>query len=146
MTDHPDSEPRRRVLFLCTGNSCRSQMAEALVNSRLADRWQAFSAGTKPTGYVHSRATSVLEEIGINHQGSSKDVSQFIGNNFDLVVTVCDSAAKDCPLWLGTNTQVHLAFEDPASFEGDDDYVLGKFRQVRDEIAVKIPGLLARYE
>lgn len=146
MTDHPDSEPRRRVLFLCTGNSCRSQMAEAIVNSRLADRWQAFSAGTKPTGYVHSRATSVLEEIGINHQGSSKDVSQFIGNNFNLVVTVCDSAAKDCPLWLGTNTQVHLSFEDPASFEGDDIYLLGKFRLVRDEIAAKIPVLLARYE
>ena len=146
MTNQHASHTRQRVLFLCTGNSCRSQMAEAIVNSNLADRWQAFSAGTKPTGYIHPRAISVLEEIAIEHHGRSKDVSHFIGDDFDLVVTVCDSAAEDCPLWLGTNTQVHLVFEDPALFEGDDNYLLGKFRLVRDEIAVKIPGLLARYE
>jgi arsenate reductase len=121
-------------------------MAEAIVNSRLSEHWQAISAGTKPAGYVHPRAISVLREIGINHQGSSKDVSQFLGDNFDLVVTVCDAAAEDCPTWLGKNPQVHLAFKDPASFEGDDNYLFGKFRQVRDEIAAKIPGLLARHE
>ncbi len=146
MTYQHDSSTMRRVLFICTGNSCRSQMAEAIVNSRLADRWQAFSAGTKPTGYVHPQVTSVLEEIGIDHHGSSKDVSQFIGHDFDLVVTVCDSAAEDCPLWLGANPQVHLAFEEPASYNGDNEVVLAKFRQVRYEIASKIPGLLAEYE
>lgn len=146
MTNQHDSSTRRRVLFLCTGNSCRSQMAEAIVNSNLADRWQAFSAGTKPTGDIHPRAISVLEEIAIEHHGRSKDVSHFIGDDFDLVVTVCDSAAEDCPLWLGNKPQVHLAFEDPASFVDNDEAVLLKFRQVRDEIAEKIPGLLARYE
>jgi arsenate reductase len=146
MTYQHHSSTMQRVLFLCTGNSCRSQIAEAIVNSRLADRWHAFSAGTKPTGNVHPQAIFVLEEIGIDHHGKSKDVSQFIRNDFDLVVTVCDSAAKDCPLWLGNNPQVHLAFEDPASFMGNDEAVLLKFRQVRDEIAEKIPGLLARYE
>ena len=136
----------KTVLFLCTGNSCRSQMAEAIVNSRLDDRWNAFSAGTKPTGYIHPRAISVLEEFGIDHQGSSKNVSQFDGSNFDLVVTVCDTAAEDCPIWLRSGKQVHLAFDDPASYDGDEDFVLSKFRQIRDEISIKIPGLLARYE
>ena len=146
MTNQTDSSSRRKVLFLCTWNSCRSQMAEAIVNSRIDDRWLAFSAGTKPSGYVPARTISVLEEIGIDHLGNSKDVTQFFGVNFDLVVTVCNSAAEDCPTWLDTNPQVHMAFEDPASFEGDDNYLLGKFRQVRDEIGTKIPGLLARYE
>jgi arsenate reductase len=137
---------RQTVLFLCTGNSCRSQLAEAIVNAEMGAEWRAISAGTKPAGYVHPMAAKVLSEIGIEHHGFSKNTSQFINEPIDLVVTVCDSAAEDCPVWLGSNPQVHLAFEDPAAFEGDEQSKLEKFRQVRDEIAEKIPGLLARYE
>jgi len=135
----------KSVIFLCTGNSCRSQIAEAIVNKKMGDTWQAFSAGTKPTGYVHPLATRVLYEIGINQTGKSKNISMFIDREFDLVVTVCDSAQEDCPVWLGANPQVHLAFEDPAAFDGDERARLDKFRQVRDDMITKIPGLLARY-
>jgi arsenate reductase len=131
-----------KVLFLCTGNSCRSQMAEAITNAKLADTWRAFSAGTKPAGYVHPLAVKILKEIGINHLGRSKDVTQYFDQEFDLVVTVCDSAAEDCPTWLKPDRQIHLSFVDPAKIEGDDEYVLGKFREVRDEIGSKIPQLL----
>jgi arsenate reductase len=117
-------------------------MAEAIVNAKLSHNWQAFSAGTKPTGYVHPFAIKVLTEIGITHQGQSKDVAQYFDQEFDLVVTVCDSAAEHCPVWLKLGSQVHLSFVDPAKFEGDDEFVLGKFRQVRDEIEGKIPQLL----
>ena len=137
--NQPDPQ---NVLFLCTGNSCRSQLAEAIVNSKYSDGWRAFSAGTKPTGYVHPFALTVLEEIGISHQGWSKNVSQYHNQEFDLVVTVCDSAAEDCPVWLKPGRQIHLSFVDPAQFQGDEEFVLGKFRQVRDEINKKIPQLL----
>ncbi|HQV64601.1 MAG TPA: arsenate reductase ArsC, partial [Anaerolineales bacterium] len=92
---------KRKVLFLCTGNSCRSQMAEAIVNAKLGNTWEAVSAGTKPTGYVHPKALAVLSEIGIQHEGRSKLADEFKGVDFDLVVTVCDSAAEECPVWLG---------------------------------------------
>ena len=118
-------------------------MAEAIVNAKLADTWQAFSAGTKPTGYVHPLAKKVLKENGIDHQGRSKNVTQYFDREFDLVVTVCDSAAEDCPTWLKPGLQIHLSFEDPAKFEGTDEYLLGKFRKVRNEIKAKIPRLLA---
>ena len=88
---------KRKVLFLCTGNSCRSQMAEAIVNHRLGETWEAVSAGTKPAGYVHPKALVALAEIGIQHQGRSKLADEFRGVDFDLVVTVCDSAAEECP-------------------------------------------------
>jgi arsenate reductase len=120
-------------------------MAEAIVNTRIGDSWQAFSAGTKPAGNIHPLTVEVLEEIGIKHSGKPKNASTFYGSEFDLVVTVCDAAAEDCPIWLGTNPQIHLAFEDPASFEGDQESTLSKFRQVRDEIDAHIPDLLARY-
>jgi len=133
---------KRKVLFLCTGNSARSQMAEAIVNARLGDEWQAVSAGTKPAGFVHPRAIRVLEEIGIYHQGSSKGAEEFRDESLDLVVTVCDSAAEECPLWLGKGTRVHLGFPDPAKTTGTDEEVLQSFRQVRDQIAESIPALL----
>jgi arsenate reductase len=146
VTNSNNNTNKRSVLFLCTGNSCRSQIAEAIVTNQLGEKWQAFSAGTKPAGYVHPLALDVLEEIGIQHQGESKNTSVYSDRDFDLVVTVCDSAAEDCPVWLRANPQVHLAFEDPAAFEGNQEAKLNKFRQVRDEIGSKIPGLLARYE
>jgi arsenate reductase len=124
----------KKVLFLCTGNSCRSQMAEAIVNARLGTAWQAFSAGTKPAGYVHPRALEALAEIGIEHQGSSKRVDDFRDADFDLVVTVCDSAAEECPLWLGKGKRVHHSFPDPAKAEGTETEVMNVFRTVRDDI------------
>jgi arsenate reductase len=136
------SAPKRKVLFLCTGNSCRSQMAEAIVNTRLGDEWEAVSAGTHPAGYVHPKALAVLAEIGIQHAGRSKLADEFRGMVFDLVVTVCDSAAEECPLWLGKGRRVHLGFPDPAKASGSEEEIMGVFRQLRDDIAAKIPALL----
>lgn len=136
----------RKVLFLCTGNSCRSQMAEALVNARAGDRWEAFSAGTQPAGYVHPMALAVLAEIGIEHQGRSKLADEYRGVDFDLVVTVCDSAADDCPVWLGQGRRVHHSFPDPAKSTGTKDEVLEVFRSVRDAIEREITNLLDQFE
>jgi len=130
----------KKVLFLCTGNSCRSQMAEAIVNARLGKTWQAVSAGTKPAGFVHPKALSALAEIGIRHAGKSKLADEFRAEAFDLVVTVCDSAAEECPVWLGKGKRVHHSFFDPAQTDDMDD-----FRRVRDEIAIEIPKLLAQF-
>ena len=135
----------RKVLFLCTGNSCRSQIAEAIVNARLSNDWRAFSAGTKPAGFVHLKVTRVLNEIGIMHIGVSKHTDQFRDMDFELVVTVCDDAAEDCPVWLGKGKRVHLGFPDPARAEGTDEEVLAVFRSVRDAIAKKVPELLAEH-
>lgn len=128
---------KRKVLFLCTGNSCRSQMAEAIVNARLGAEWEAVSAGTKPAGYVHSKAIAALAEIGIQHEGRSKLADEFRSAEFDLVVTVCDSAAEECPVWLGKGKRVHHSFFDPASTDNMND-----FRKVRDEIEREITQLL----
>ena len=119
----------KKVLFLCTGNSCRSQMAEAIVNARLGDTWQAVSAGTTPAGYVHPKALAALREIGIQHEGRSKRADEFREVDFDLVVTVCDSAAEECPVWLGKGKRVHHSFPDPALTDNMED-----FRNVRDDI------------
>src|SRR5512136_1388556 len=102
----------RQVLFLCTGNSCRSHLAEAIVNARLSDEWHAVSAGTHPAGYIHPLAIRALAEIGIEHHGESKSVDQFRGTSFDLVVTVCDLVAEECPMCLGPAKRVHLSFPD----------------------------------
>ena len=130
------------VIFLCTGNSCRSQMAEAIVNTQLTSEWLAFSAGTKPTGEVHPLTIKVLAEINIQHEGRSKNINEFIDQDFDLVVTVCDSAAEDCPVWLKSGRQIHHSFPDPAAFKGGPEETIGVFRQVRDEIKEKIPRSL----
>ncbi len=136
---------KQRVLFLCTGNSARSQMAEAIVNARLGDKWQAVSAGTKPTGYVHPKAIAALHEIGIQHEGRSKSADEFRDADFDVVVTVCDSAAEECPVWLGKGKRSHHSFPDPAKAEGDDNEVMEAFRSVRDAIAKEIPEVLEQY-
>lgn len=135
---------KRKVLFLCTGNSARSQMAEALVNARLGNEWEAVSAGTRPTGYLHPQAIAALREMGIDHQGHSKAPDEFRQVAFDLVVTVCDAAAEDCPVWLGQGKRVHLGFPDPAQATGSDEQVLARFREVRDAIAVQVFALLRR--
>ncbi len=134
---------KRKVLFLCTGNSCRSQMAEAIVNARLGDAWEAYSAGTQPAGYVHPLAVAALAEIGIAHDGRSKNAGEYRTVPFDLVVTVCDDAAENCPVWLGKGRRVHLGFPDPAKARGTEAEVMEVFRTVRDDIALKVPALLA---
>ena len=128
----------KRVLFLCMGNSCRSQMAEAIVNARLGAEWEAVSAGTKPAGYVHPKALAALAGIGLPHAGHSKHADEFKGVAFDLVVTVCDTAAVECPVWLGQGLRVHHSFPDPAQTDDVQD-----FRAVRDDIARVMPALLA---
>jgi arsenate reductase len=133
---------QKTVLFLCTGNSCRSQMAEAIVNARYPE-WRASSAGTKPAGYVHPKAMQALEEIGIAHAGQSKQIDELHTKDFDLVVTVCDSAAEECPIWPGkAGKRVHHSFVDPAKAEGTDEEQMAVFRQVRSEMLEVIPGLL----
>lgn len=138
---------KRRVLFLCTGNSARSQMAEALVNARWGDRWEAFSAGTKPAGYVHPRAVEVMQELGISLEGArSKPIGEFLGQPFDPVVTVCDQAAEACPTWPGPAHRVHLGCPDPAAVTGSEEAVRAAFRRVRDELTERLDVLLRDFD
>lgn len=139
------ADRRKQLLFLCTGNSCRSQMAEAIVNARFHEQWRAFSAGSHPAGYVHPMAIKALAEIGINHAGSSKPVSAFTNQRFDLIVTVCDSAAESCPNWPGFGKPVHLSFPDPARATGTVQEIANAFRTVRDDLAARIEALLGEY-
>lgn len=134
---------KKQVLILCTGNSCRSQMAEAIVNHDLGSQWQAFSAGTKPSGYVHPLALQALAEIGIEHTGESKSTDQFRDHSFDLVITVCDDAAENCPVWLGKGKRVHIGFPDPARAAGSHEDQMQVFRLVRDDIRAQIVAYLA---
>ncbi len=138
---------RRKVLFLCTGNSARSQMAEALVNHFLGERWQAYSAGTKPAGYVHPLAVQAMAELGVDISGQrSKPVSEFQAGELDLIVTVCDSAAEECPLWLGAGARVHLGFPDPAAATGSPAERLAFFRKVRDDMRGQVIEFLRNWE
>jgi arsenate reductase len=137
---------KRKVLFLCTGNSCRSQMAEAIVNTRMGDKWEAVSAGTQPAGFVHPKTELVLKEIGIEHHGWSKSADEFRGMLFDLVVTVCDDAAENCPVWLGKGLRAHLGFPDPARATGSEEEITSAFRRVRDDMLARIPALLQEYK
>ena len=116
-------------------------MAEAIVNTRLGDRWQAVSAGTRPTGSVHPKAIAALKEIGIKHKGYSKSTDEFRGEEFDLVITVCDSAAEECPAWLGKGKKVHHSLADPSKTNDLDD-----FREVRDNIESEIIRILNEFE
>ena len=133
----------KNVLFLCTGNSARSQMAEAIVRARFPD-WQPYSAGTSPAGYVHPKALRALAEVGISHDGKSKAIDELPTRNFDLVVTVCDSAAEACPVWPGrAGRRAHHDFADPVSARGSDEEQMQVFRRVRDEMLEEIPALLS---
>jgi arsenate reductase len=127
-----------RILVLCTGNSCRSQMAEALFRHFGAGKIKAFSAGLKPKA-VHPKAIQVMQELGIDisHQ-KSNHLSEYLGERFDYVITVCDNAASNCPIFPGEAERLHWPFDDPDKATGTDTEVLGEFRRVRDEIAVRI--------
>jgi len=117
-------------------------MAEAIVNARYSG-WKAFSAGTKPAGYIHELAIEALKEIGIDHSGDSKHINELPTKDFDLVVTVCNSAAEECPVWPGkAGRRVHHDFVDPAKAEGTTEERMQVFRQVRDEMQEVIPTLI----
>lgn len=131
---------KQKVLILCTGNSCRSQMAEGLINAHLGDHFQAFSAGTRPSGYVHPQAIAVMAELGIDlSRNRSKSTDTFQGDYFDYVITVCDSAHEDCPVWLNeSGLRKHIGFDDPAKATGTEEEILAEFRRIRDEIADQV--------
>jgi arsenate reductase len=137
---------KKDVLFLCTGNSCRSQMAEALANHDHSRDWIAYSAGTEPAGYVHPLAVRVMAELDIDISGqSSKSVDDFRSIKPDLVVTVCDDAAENCPVWLGRGHTIHVGFEDPAQATGSEADRLAVFRRVRDEIRDQLSIVLTSH-
>ncbi|MBN68818.1 MAG: low molecular weight phosphatase family protein [Gimesia sp.] len=134
----------KRVLVLCTGNSCRSQMAEELWETLSEGEWQAESAGSKPSGYVHPLAIEAMRELDIDlSENTSKHLDQFTDQQFDLVVTVCDNAKESCPVFSGATQTLHWPFDDPADATGTDEEKMTTFRRVRDEIKTKIQSFLA---
>ena len=128
-----------RVLFLCTGNSARSQMAEAILRNAAPDRFEVFSAGLEP-GVINPLTIQVLKEIGMDASRQvAKGLDTFIGKvSFDYLITVCSNAEQRCPFFPGMGQRLHWPFDDPAAFSGSDEDKLAKFREVRDLIAGKI--------
>ena len=129
---------RKRVLILCTGNSARSQMAEGLLRHDAGGRFEVFSAGVAPSR-VRPEAVEAMREAGIDISDQrSKSVEEFAGQPFDYVVTVCDNAREQCPIFPAATRRVHWSFDDPAAAEGDDAARLAVFRRVRDEIRARL--------
>lgn len=126
---------RKRILILCTGNSCRSQMAEGFLKS-FDENLEVYSAGTKPSTQVHPKAVQVMNEVGIDlSKNYPKQSDQFINDELDFVITVCDNAKESCPVFLGkVGKQLHIGFEDPADATGTEEEILRVFRRIRDEI------------
>ncbi len=132
---------RKRVLILCTGNSARSQMAEGILRDLGGDRFEVFSAGTKPVG-LNPNAIKAMAEVGIdisNHR--SKSVDEFAGQQFDYVMTVCDNAREACPIFSGTGQRIHHSFEDPAAVSPEQQ--MKAFRSVRDQISTWLKQFVA---
>jgi len=131
---------KKRILILCTGNSARSQMAEGLLRHDAGDRFEIFSAGTKPS-QVRPEAIAAMRELGIDISGHrSKSVDEFTGQHFDYVLTVCDNAKETCPIFPGETVTMHENFEDPAALEGSEQERLAAFRHIRDEIREYLRG------
>ncbi len=129
-----------KVLFLCTGNSARSQMAQAFLNHEAGDRFEAYSAGLEAKG-IHPHTRQVMEELGLDLEGhTSKHLSEYMGKvHFGYMITVCSDADEKCPsTFPGMGKRLHWAFEDPAAFQGAEQEKLEKFRQVRDQIAGRV--------
>ena len=126
---------KKKILILCTGNSCRSQMAEGFLKS-FDSELEVFSAGTKPSSQVHPKAIQVMSELGIDlSKNHPKHTDQFINDRLDFVITVCDNAKESCPVFLGkVGKQLHIGFEDPAEVTGTEEEILSVFRRIRDEI------------
>jgi arsenate reductase len=125
---------KQKVLFICTHNSARSQMAEAFLKKMMPDKFEVFSAGTEP-GKINPYVVKVMAELGFNlSKNRTKSVTEFLGQNIDIVVTVCDSAKETCPFFPGAKKYIHHSFPDPSSFTGSDEEIFNQTRQVRDEI------------
>jgi len=125
---------KKKVLFICTHNSARSQMAEGLLNAFLSDRYEACSAGTQPSK-INPHAVKAMAEIGIDISSHrSKSLEEFQGKKIDYVVTVCDQAKGACPFFPGAREYLHKSFDDPSKFQGTNDEILARVREVRDEI------------
>jgi arsenate reductase len=132
------STEQKRVLFLCTHNSARSQMAEGLLRHLAGDRYETFSAGTEQTR-VHPLAIEAMREIGVDIRGqASKTLDAFAGERFDYVITVCDRANESCPLFPGDTERIHWSFDDPSAATGSDEQRLAAFRRIRDEIRQRL--------
>ena len=128
----------KRVLILCTGNSARSQMAEGLLTHEGADKFEVYSAGTEPSR-VNPLAIRAMREVGIDISAHrSKSVAEYAGQEFDYVITVCDRARDNCPVFPGRAERIHWSFEDPAAATGDDETRLSVFRRIRDEIRERL--------
>jgi arsenate reductase len=136
-----------RVLFLCTGNSARSQMAEALLRERAGDRFEAFSAGLEPSA-VNPMAVAAMAEVGVDISAQrSKNLTEYLGKqHFGYLVTVCDHAAANCPMFPGVAHRLHWSLVDPAAVEGDHDERLATFRQVRDRLSALVDEFIADQE
>ena len=133
---------KTRVLFLCTGNSCRSQMAEGFLRHFAGDRFDVASAGTRPS-VLNPDAVKVMREVGVDiAQHRSKNVDEFAGQRFDHVITVCDRARESCPIFPGATRLDHWSFDDPAEATGTSEERMAVFRRVRDEIAARIQRFL----
>ncbi|RJQ47905.1 MAG: arsenate reductase ArsC [Gaiellales bacterium] len=131
---------KKKVLFLCTGNSSRSQMAEGLVNHDFAGEIEAYSAGTDPQG-LNAYAIKVMAELGLDISGNtSKHISKYEGQSFDYVITLCDDANKNCPVFFGGVKRLHMGFRDPAEATGSDEEILREFRCIRDKIRARMNG------
>ena len=136
-----------RILILCTGNSCRSQMAEGLINHHLSEKWEAFSAGSHPSGRVHPLAIAAMAEIGIDiSRHHSESVEVYRNLSPELVITVCDNAARACPVCLGEGEKAHIPFVDPAEALGSEAERMAVFRSVRDQIAQAILPFLRAWQ
>ena len=134
---------KKRVLILCTGNSARSQMAEGLLGHIAGDRFEVHSAGTIAT-FVRPQAIKAMQETGIDISSHrSKSVDEFAGQDFDYVITVCDNANQNCPVFPGKTRRIRWSFDDPAEAKGSDDDVLAVFRRVRDEIRQRLETFAA---
>ena len=133
----------KKVLFLCTGNSCRSQMAEGFLRHMAGDKFEVFSAGIKPTA-VNLLAIMVMAEAGIDIASHrSKSALEFLNQQFDYVITVCDKAKETCPFLPGKYEKIHWVLEDPAETVGNDEERLAKFRKIRDQIKNNISEFIA---
>jgi arsenate reductase (thioredoxin) len=137
------SDSKKTILFLCTGNAARSQMAEALARLDYGDLVEPVSAGSRPAGFVHELAEHAMADLGVDlRKAYSKSADEFHDAKLDLLVTVCDSAAADCPIWPGARHVVHWSVEDPSFVPGDEEKRLAAFRKTRDELRRRIDGLM----
>ena len=134
----------KRVLFICTRNSARSQMAEGLINHDLAGKVQAFSAGVEPS-FVHPLAIAVMKEVGIDiSRHRSKSIDEFADEKFDFVITLCDQAAESCPIFFGGVQRIHMGLPNPAAVSGNPEEKMAAFRKVRDQIQEEIVDFLSK--